>query len=110
MLCSIFGNLKIVSLPKFELIWTMGSVSRMLLISPSFSLALWLETNDGDWAILGPKQVHSETGVAKPLDTEGTIGCQLRDMDFVFSLMVDTPLVEWFGCNSLSKSSKLSKN
>ena len=39
MLCSIVGNLKIVSLPKFELIWTIGSVSRMLLISPNFSLA-----------------------------------------------------------------------
>ena len=45
MLCSIFGNIKIVSLPKFELIWTMGSVSRMLLISPNFSLALWPRTN-----------------------------------------------------------------
>ena len=45
MLCSIVGNLKIVSLPKFELIWTMGSVSRMLLISPNFSLALWPRTN-----------------------------------------------------------------
>ena len=45
MLCSIFGNIKIVSLPKFELIWTMGSVTRMLLISPNFSLALWPRTN-----------------------------------------------------------------
>ena len=45
MLCSIVGNVKIVSLPKFELIWTMGSVSRLLLISPNFSLALWPRTN-----------------------------------------------------------------
>ena len=45
MLWSIFGNIKIVGLPKFELIWTMGSVSRMLLISPNFSLALWPMTN-----------------------------------------------------------------
>ena len=41
MLCSIVGNLKIVSLAKFKLIWTMESVSRMLLICPNFSLALW---------------------------------------------------------------------
>ena len=39
MLCFIVGNIKIVRLPKFELDWTMGSVSRRLLISPNFSLA-----------------------------------------------------------------------
>ena len=40
MLCFIVGNIKIVRLPKFELDWTMGSVSRRLLISLNFSLAL----------------------------------------------------------------------
>ena len=44
-LYSIVGTIKILSLPKFELIWTLGSVFRMLLVSPNFGLALLARSN-----------------------------------------------------------------
>ena len=49
--------------------------------------------------------------VAKPLVTEGTNGCQMKDMALIFQLIPYGFLwVKWFGYHSLSKSSNFSKS